>query len=93
MATHSYVLAWRIPGAAEPGGLPSVGSGRVGLKRLSSSSSISITSFLQSTVCVLVHTQSCPALATSWTVAHQLLCPWDSPGNKLEWVTISFSNA
>ena len=29
MATHSSVLAWRIPGAGEPGGLPSVGSHRV----------------------------------------------------------------
>ena len=29
MATHSSVLAWRIPGTAEPGGLPSVGSHRV----------------------------------------------------------------
>ena len=30
MATHSSVVAWRIPGMAEPGGLPSVGSHRVG---------------------------------------------------------------
>ena len=30
MATHSSVLAWRIPGTGEPGGLPSVGSRRVG---------------------------------------------------------------
>ena len=30
MATHSSVLAWRIPGTAEPGGLPSVGLHRVG---------------------------------------------------------------
>ena len=30
MATHSSVLAWRIPGMAEPGGLPSMGSLRVG---------------------------------------------------------------
>ena len=30
MATHSSVLAWRIPGAVEPGGLPSKGSHRVG---------------------------------------------------------------
>ena len=30
MATHSSVLAWRIPGKAEPSGLPSVGSHRVG---------------------------------------------------------------
>ena len=30
MATHSSVLAWRIPGTGEPVGLPSVGSHRVG---------------------------------------------------------------
>ena len=30
MATHSNILAWRIPGTAEPGGLPSMGSHRVG---------------------------------------------------------------
>ena len=29
-ATHSSVPAWRIPGMAEPGGLPSMGSHRVG---------------------------------------------------------------
>ena len=30
MATHPSVLAWRIPGTGEPGGLPSMGSHRVG---------------------------------------------------------------
>ena len=30
MATHSSVLAWRIPGTGEPGGLPSMGLHRVG---------------------------------------------------------------
>ena len=30
MATHSSLLTWRIPGMAEPGGLPSLGSHRVG---------------------------------------------------------------
>ena len=30
MVTHSSILAWRIPGTAEPGGLPSMGSHRVG---------------------------------------------------------------
>ena len=30
MATHSSVLAWRIPGTGEPSGLPSTGSHRVG---------------------------------------------------------------
>ena len=29
MTTHSSVLAWRIPGTGEPGGLPSMGSHRV----------------------------------------------------------------
>ena len=29
MATHSSILAWRIPGTGEPGGLPSMGSHRV----------------------------------------------------------------
>ena len=30
MAPHSLVLAWRIPGTGEPGGLPSMGSNRIG---------------------------------------------------------------
>ena len=30
MVTHSSVLAWRIPGTGEPGGLPSMGAQRVG---------------------------------------------------------------
>ena len=33
MATHSSVLAWRIPGMWEPGGLPSMGLHRVGHNR------------------------------------------------------------
>ena len=41
MATHSSVLAWRIPGKGEPGGLPSMGSQSwTRLKRLSSSNHI-----------------------------------------------------
>ena len=43
MAAHSSVLAWRIPGTGEPGGLPSLGSqSQTRLKRLSSSSSSSM---------------------------------------------------
>ena len=42
IATHSSVLAWRIPGTGEPGGLPSLRSqSRTRLKQLSSSSSSS----------------------------------------------------
>ena len=42
MATHSSVLAWRIPGTGEPGGLPSMGVAQswTRLKRLSRSSSV-----------------------------------------------------
>ena len=41
MATHASILAWRIPGMEEPGGLPSMGSQSwTWLKRLSSSSSV-----------------------------------------------------
>ena len=52
MATHSSVLAWRIPGTGEPGRLPSMGSqSQTRLKRLSSSSSSvygkDLISFLQ----------------------------------------------
>ena len=44
MAIHSSVLAWRIPGTGEPGGLPSLGSqSQTRLKQLSSSSSSKIT--------------------------------------------------
>ena len=44
MATHSSVLAWRIPGTEGPGGLQSLGShSRTRLKRLNSSSSSSDT--------------------------------------------------
>ena len=45
MATHSSVLAWRIPGTAEPGGLPAVygvAQSWTRLKRLSSSSSMGL---------------------------------------------------
>ena len=30
MATHSSIVAWRIPGTGEPGGLPSMGSHKAG---------------------------------------------------------------
>ena len=46
MATHSSVIAWRIPGTGEPGGLPSMGSqSRTRQKRLSSSSRVCLPLF------------------------------------------------
>ena len=40
MATHSSVLAWRMPGTVEPGGLPSMGLHRVGHDRSDLAASI-----------------------------------------------------
>ena len=55
MATHSSVLAWRIPETGEPGGLPSMGSqSQTRLKQLSSSSS-SITGIQRFSL----HTNQC----------------------------------
>ena len=50
MATHSSVLAWRIPGTGEPGGLPSVygvTQSRTQLKQLSGSSSLVVMLILK----------------------------------------------
>ena len=45
MATHSSVLAWRIPGTGEPGGLPSMGSHRVGQNWSDLAAAAAVTSF------------------------------------------------
>ena len=42
MATHSSVLAWRIPGMGEPGGLPSMGSHRVRQDRSDSAAAAAV---------------------------------------------------
>ena len=60
MATHSSVLAWRIPGTEEPGGLPSMGShSRTRLKRRSSSSSSSSSSAHTGRCIVVVQPLNC----------------------------------
>ena len=75
MATHSSVLAWRIPGTGEPGGLPSVGSHRVGHDR----SDLALACLLDSHAPYyhLLLLLSCFSRAqlcvTLWTIAHQAL--------------------
>ena len=55
MATHSSVLAWRIPGTREPGGLLSMGSHRVGHDRSNLAAAAAVTSkFLANSCDVLV---------------------------------------
>ena len=64
MATHSSVLAWRIPGTGEPGGLPSMGSHRVGHNW---SDLVAAAAAPYRYVCA----RSCLLFAISWTVACQ----------------------
>ena len=54
MATHSSVLAWRIPGTGEPVGLPSMGSHRVGHD----------WSDLAAAMCVYIHIDLCVYITT-----------------------------
>ena len=66
MAAHSSVLAWRIPGMADPGGLPISGVtwSQTRLKRLSSSSSLSDkngkSAFFSVSVCTCRHLSTYP---------------------------------
>ena len=79
MATQSSVLAWRIPGMAEPGGLPSMGShSQTRLKQLSSSSSSThSSSFQQSShrmttlflIHSFIHPSFCPTTHLSISVS------------------------
>ena len=88
MATHSSVLAWRIPGMGEPGGLPSLGSHRVGHDWSNLAAAATTVSHysqenssgLHTCACVLSPFSRVWLFATPWTVAPRLLCPWDSPG-------------
>ena len=58
MATHSSVLAWKILWMAEPGGLPSMGSRRVGHDRKQLSSSSNLHSHQQCRKVLFVSTSS-----------------------------------
>ena len=91
MATHSSTLAWKIPGTEEPGGLPSMGSYRVGLKPLSSSSMPSVMTYTTWGIleCVLCSNQQIHLLMTGdsstdvminiqWPVPESVHCTyWD----------------
>ena len=61
MVTHSSVIAWRIPGTGEPGGLPSMGSHRVGHDRSDLAASgydkvlYKPPNFSENTVCIYIY--------------------------------------
>ena len=84
MATHSSVLAWRIPGTREPGGLPSMGSHRVGhaWSNLAAAAAISLREEFQ--IIYIFGSDSVSRSVVSDSLwphglqATRLLCPWDS---------------
>ena len=68
MATHSSILAWRIPGTGEPGGLPSMGSHRVGHNWSNVAAATAVA-------------KSCSTLLWPHGLwPSRLLYPWDFPG-------------
>ena len=81
MATHSSVLAWRVPGIAEPGGLPSMGLHRVGhdWSNLAAAAVLS-HSVMPNSLVTLVD------CSPSGSSVHGI-----SQARILEWVAISFS--
>jgi len=71
MGTHSSVLAWRIPGTREPGGLPSMGLHRVGHDG-SDLAAAAVFHCVCTHIFVVVWSLSRDQLSmTPWTVAHQ----------------------
>ena len=96
MATHSSVLAWRIPGTGEPGGLPSMGLYRVGHDWSDSSSSSSrygklaweekcnyLPPLIQLTLSpVSLHTHSSSRIPLHWEV-QDLLMSYSTTCNSL----------
>ena len=84
MATHSSVLVWRILGTGEPGGLPSMGSHRVGHNWSNLAAAVAAAVCVRMKVKVA---QSCPTLCNPMDYAiHGIL-----QARTLEWVAVPFS--
>ena len=76
MATHSSVLAWRIPGMAEPSGLPSMGSHRVGHD--------------SSDLAAAAHKSESRSVVSDSLQPHGLYSPCYSPGQNTSVGSLSF---
>ena len=87
MATHSSILAWRIPWTREPGGLQSMGSPRMGHGRATKQQQqwqrypLSYWNTGTTAAADAKSLQSCPPLLRPHgLLPARLLCPWNSPG-------------
>ena len=76
MATHSSILAWRIPGTEEPAGLPSMGLHRVRHDWSDSSSNIIGKTFLKSNAFFSVYQPRKTTGVLSWRGTHVSQEPW-----------------
>ena len=89
MATHSSVLAWRIPGMGEPSGLPSMGlQSQTRLKWLSSPK-ITLDSLRTNIPCLVSESESHSVMSDSWW-PHGLYSPWNFPGQNTGVNSLSF---
>ena len=98
MATHSSVLAWRIPGMTEPDGLPSMGSHRVGHDWSNLAAAAARTKwFCHVVVCNWRHKGSVKLpsrvrlFAILWTVAYQT-APYMKFSRQEYWSGLQFSS-
>ena len=97
MATYSSVLAWRIPGTGEPGGLPSMESHRVGhdwsnlaaagaevgLMRHDRASQIRVQNHLE--LSIPSYSPTVWGHPSNLTVSHSLIRSWDLQENSSAW--------
>ena len=75
MGSHSSVLAWRIPGMGEPGGLLSIGSHRVGHERSNSAAADSLFMFKNLSIVSLEKEMATHSSILAWKI------PWtEKPG-------------
>ena len=86
MATHSSVLAWRVPGTGEPGGLPSMGSHSVGHEwsDLAAAAAAAGQNKLNRQLIVFkyLHTESGEDPLEKEMAAHSSILAWRIPGTE-----------
>ena len=95
MATHSSILAWRIPGTEEPGGLPSTGSHRIRHDRSNLAAAAASLETMPPSYNKVKIQVTCPwalyaCVRVEWIDAgsfrsrhHIILAPWSSQGTKI----------
>ena len=97
MATHCSVLAWRIPGTGEPGGLPSMGLHRV---RHDWSDLVGVAAYISISISIYIYTHTHTHTHTLFDDLKEIYFSWtEEPGRRQsmgsrrvghDWVTFTF---